>query len=187
MEEGNNAERREKNATSRVRVLRGAFGAFAGDDFPCDERDAHLGASWAKGTCMLRCGSAGRCMRAVRLCEKLAHCATVAINVEGTVATLKRESELSRRTSRRKEITFSQNQGMHAIGIDRQCSECDLQQYCAGGAHNPVCLLSCPKLNCYRGVELCYKLDDCVAVDVSFGFAGQGAVARLRFAKSTLG
>ena len=94
-----------------VRVLQGPYGPFAGDDFPCAERDAHVGAPWARGTCMVQCraghGAMPRCGRAVRLCERLAECATVAINVEGTVATLKRESDLSRQTSHKKTLRFS--------------------------------------------------------------------------------
>ena len=53
-------------------------------------------------------------MRAVALCERLPHCAGVDVNVEGTVATLKRESELSRRTSRlRPEVAVTRVHQLH--------------------------------------------------------------------------
>lgn len=93
--------------TSR-RVTRG-LGVFAGDDFSCEQRDAFVGAPWARGACLIKCApgsnaGAPHCPRAIAVCEAQPECTTVDINVEGSVATLKRETELSRRTSRVKDV-----------------------------------------------------------------------------------
>lgn len=77
-----------------VRITRGPMGAFAGDNFPCpEEQDAHRGASWARGACLIKCRHAG-CGRAVALCRRLPHCSGINVNVEGTVATLKKATAL---------------------------------------------------------------------------------------------
>jgi len=86
-----------------VRVLHGPLGPFAGDDFPCAEKDVFRDAPWAHGACMLSCRGRDRtrlCSGAIQLCRRLAVCASVNVNVEGTVATLKRETELSAKTSK---------------------------------------------------------------------------------------
>jgi hypothetical protein len=81
-----------------VRITRGPMGAFAGDNFPCAEQDAHRGASWARGACLIKCrraaGPSARCGRAFALCRKLPHCSGINVNVEGTVATLKKATAL---------------------------------------------------------------------------------------------
>ena len=77
-----------------MRVTRG-LGVFGGADFPCPERDAHMGAPWARGTCLITCqqhassATAPRCNRAMSVCRRHPICRTVDINVEGSVATLK--------------------------------------------------------------------------------------------------
>ena len=76
-----------------VRITRGPLGPFAGANFPCAEQDAHRGASWARGACLIKCRHAG-CGRAVALCQRLPHCSGININVEGTVATLKSATAL---------------------------------------------------------------------------------------------
>lgn len=77
-----------------VRITRGPMGAFAGDNFPCaEQQDAHRGASWARGACLIKCRHAG-CGRAVALCRRLPHCSSINVNVEGTVATLKKATAL---------------------------------------------------------------------------------------------
>ena len=95
---------------STRRLTRG-LGLFAGADFPCDgDRDAFVGASWSRGACLMKCASSStgavpRCEHAMAVCKRLPHCTTLDVNVEGSVATLKRETELSRRTSRVKDIS----------------------------------------------------------------------------------
>ena len=87
----------------RVRVTRGPLGPFAGANFPCDEQDAHRGAPWARGACLIRCRQP-TCKRAIALCRRKPECSGVNINVEGTVATLKRATPLcaAARHSRRR-------------------------------------------------------------------------------------
>lgn len=107
-----------------VRVTRG-LGVFSGADFPCAERDAHLGAVWAQGACLIRCqehpasATSPNCIRAMEVCQQHEECSTVDINVEGLVATLKRETELSSRTSRVKQVSLSRNLGDSAAGQAR--------------------------------------------------------------------
>ncbi|KAL1503467.1 hypothetical protein AB1Y20_011951 [Prymnesium parvum] len=166
-----------------VRVTRG-LGVFAGADFPCDERDAHLGAPWAQGACLLLCqphaasSTAPRCGRAVAVCRRHPTCRTVDINVEGSVATLKSETELSRRTSWVKQVSLSRNLGDSAPGVDAACEQADVR---LPRLHGAACTINCPALNCTRAVELCYLTTACQAVDISFGIAGRAAVARLRY------
>ena len=76
-----------------VRITRGPVGPFAGANFPCTEQDAHRGASWARGACLIKCQHA-RCGRAIALCRRLPHCSGVNVNLEGTVATLKSATAL---------------------------------------------------------------------------------------------
>ena len=76
-----------------VRVTRGPLGPFAGANFPCSEQDAHRGAPWARGACLITCKRPS-CQRAIALCRRKPECSGVNINVEGTVATLKRETAL---------------------------------------------------------------------------------------------
>jgi hypothetical protein len=104
----------------------------------------------------------------------------VNVNVEGTVATLKRETDLSARTSKGKSIAFSQNKLDSAVGRDRACSQRDV--WTSGDGPDGACLLNCFRLNCTAATALCYAREVCVAIDIGFGFAGRGAVARLRFA-----
>lgn len=162
-----------------VRILNGPLGPFAGDDFPCEEKNVFRDAKWAQGACMLGCSKRGECHRAIQLCRRLPHCASVNINVEGTVATLKRESELSAKTSKGKSIVFSQNKEGAALGRDKACSESDVALHVK--ENYATCILACPKLNCTAATALCYKREDCIAIDIAFGFQGHGAVARLRF------
>ena len=166
-----------------VRVLVGPHGKFAGDDFECVEKDVFRDAPWARGACMIGCHARrprrSRCAKALRTCEMLSQCAAVEINVEGTVATLKRASALSRRTSLQKQIEFTQNRHERAPGTDRHCDAADESLRARVGAG--TCLLDCPKLNCTQATALCYEMAECIAVDVGFGFAGRAAVARLRF------
>ena len=181
----------EANPTSATRRITRGLGVFAGNDFPCAERDAFIGASWAANACLIKCepGSrslAPRCSHAIAVCEKLAQCATVDINVEASVATLKLETALSSRTSRVKNIALTQSRGDRAVGRDGPCpSEVTRRdgittlKALAGRA--PNCILDCPKLNSTRAVEVCYRVPSCVGVDISFQIEGHGAVARLRF------
>ena len=76
-----------------VRVTHGPLGPFAGANFPCSEQDAHRGAPWARGACLITCKRPS-CHRAIALCRRKPECTGVNINVEGTVATLKRETAL---------------------------------------------------------------------------------------------
>jgi hypothetical protein len=106
---GRRLGRRLRRASLTRRVTRG-LGLFAGDDFPCDsDRDAFVGAPWARGACLMKCSpgsspNAPRCPNAIAVCERRPECATVDINVEGSVATLKRETERSQRTSGVKDV-----------------------------------------------------------------------------------
>ena len=187
------AVRRSRAADSTRRVTRG-LGIFAGADFACDaDRDAFVGAPWARGACLIKCapGSTAavpRCPKATAVCERLAACTTVDINVEGSVATLKSETELSGRTSRVKQVTVRNLRGrpgpaspgqqrMH--GVDGACAEHEVAV--AELAGRPACVLDCPKLNCTRGVERCFATPTCVTVDISFSVPGHSAVARLRY------
>jgi len=172
---------------SQVRVSQGPLGKFGGADHPCDEKDAHRDAPWARGACLISCKPAGRserpaCAKAIRLCRRLPWCAAVNINVEGTVATLKAETELSRRTSKLKTISFSQNLGDAAAGHDSACPERNVQL--PGSNPSEACMLECPKLNCTGATALCYSMQSCTAIDISFGLSttrGHMCVARLRF------
>jgi len=47
-----------ERTTSATRTVTRGLGVFAGADFPCDERDAHVGAPWARGACLLKCAAA---------------------------------------------------------------------------------------------------------------------------------
>ena len=172
-------------APRELRITRG-LGRFAGADFPCQERDAHIGASWSKGACLMLCenppsSSAPLCEHAKDVCRNHAAdgCRTVDINVEGTVATLKKETELSQRTSWVKDIKVTRAHGDRAIGIDRPCQEANarLPRVPKGSA----CTLRCPLLDCSRAIELCYNSDSCVGVDLAFNTGGYAAVARLRY------
>ena len=154
-------------------MLRGPFGPFAGEDFPCKERDAHKNAPFARGTCMLTCRQP-ECRRATRLCERLPECTVVSVNIEGTVATLKRESALSRRTSALKPLQFTQNLGGRPAGVDRPCAHPT-----AGVGRGGMCVLPCPLVNCTAATALCFETTGCIGVDVKFG--AERTEARLRF------
>ena len=170
-------------APQDLRITRG-LGRFAGADFPCQERDAHIGATWSQGACLITCMPvnpvAPRCENARAVCRRHAAegCRTVDINVEGSVATLKQETELSRRTSWVKDIKVTRGHGEQAIGVDRPCQEANshLPRLPKGSA----CILRCPLLDCSRAIELCYETQRCIAVDLVFG-SGSPAVARLRY------
>ena len=183
---GNSTRRRRRLAAvgqTTKRLTRG-LSKFAGDDFACDERDMYRDAPWARDACLLSCARP-RCARAVALCERLPHCAGVDVNVEGTVATLKRESELSRRTSRlRPEVTVTRVHQLHpSAAADVPCGLDD-----NGVAVDPVavascpccCVLDCPRLDCTRAIGLCFNRPTCSGVEIGFGLAGRAAVARLR-------
>lgn len=176
-------------ASSTRRVTRG-LGVFAGTDFPCDhDRDAFVGAPWARGACLLKCSAgsssnAPRCANAIAVCERLAQCSTIDINVEGSVATLKQESVLSARTSRVKHVAVTHSRGDRAAGRDGACANDAagrqaLRLHALAGRE--TCILDCPKLNCTRGVEMCFDAPACLGVDLSFQIEGHSAVARLRF------
>jgi hypothetical protein len=171
-------------AGKEVRVLHGPLGPYAGDDFPCEEKNVFKDSPWARGACMLSCrprdnDGAHACTRAVELCRSLPHCATVNVNVEGTIATLKRETALSAKTSKGKQIVFSQDKLNAAIGRDKACTLRDV--WTGKDGPDGACMLNCFRLNCTAATALCYAREDCVAIDIGFGFAGRGAVARLRF------
>lgn len=171
--------RRLAEVTSK-RLSRG-LNKFAGDDFACAERDAHRDAPWARGACLIKCARP-RCARAIALCDRLAQCAGVDVNVEGTVATLKRESELSQRTSRRRpDLEVSRVHQISARASDGPCTEADVQLAACPGC----CVLGCPRLDCTRAIGLCYERPTCAGVDIGFGVEGRPAVARLRMAGSS--
>ena len=143
-------------ASSTRRITRG-LGVFAGTDFPCDhDRDAFVGAPWARGACLLKCSAgssanAPRCANAIAVCERLAQCSTIDINVEGSVATLKQESVLSARTSRVKHVAVTHSRGDRAAGRDGACANDAagrqaLRLHALAGRE--TCILDCPKLNC---------------------------------------
>lgn len=115
-------------ASSSRRITRG-LGVFAGADFACDrERNAFVGAPWSRGACLILCekgstATAPRCAYALKVCEAHPECATVDINVEASVATLKRETPLSSRTSRVKNVAVTHAQDERAVGRDGPCVE----------------------------------------------------------------
>ena len=79
------------------------LGAFAGADCACAEKDIYRKAKFAEGICVLACRpardcSAGVARRVPRAASRA--CLGVGVQVEGTVATLKADSEAARRTSR---------------------------------------------------------------------------------------
>ena len=179
------------------RVTRG-LGLFSGEDFPCDsDRDAFVGASWSKGACLMQCSSSSTgvkpsCGNALSVCSRLPRCTTVDINVEGSVATLKAETPLSRRTSRVKDIDVRQlrsgilglppqpRDALFPRGSDASCTQHEVE---LPELPKASCVLNCPQLNCTAGIGTCYELETCVGVDISFQ-GPTGAVARLRFASS---
>ena len=179
------------------RVTRG-LGLFSGEDFPCDsDRDAFVGASWSKGACLMQCSSSSTgvrpsCDNALSVCSRLPRCTTVDINVEGSVATLKAETPLSRRTSRVKDIDVRQlrsgilglsphpRDALFPRGSDASCTKHEVE---LPELPKASCVLNCPQLNCTAGIGMCYELETCVGVDISLQ-GPMGAVARLRFASS---
>lgn len=176
-------------ATSR-RVTRG-LGVFAGDDFSCPERDAFIGAPWARNACLMKCEPNSQprvphCVRAAQVCEAHAECATIDINVEGTVATLKRETSLSAKTSRVKHVEVTHARTARSSGVDAACASAEerreaLNLRLAGSI--PTCIFDCPRLNCTRAVERCfYSSRPCVGVEISFQTQGHAAIGRLRYA-----
>ena len=171
------------------RITRG-LGIFSGADFPCVERDAFVGAPWARNACLMKCEPASTstrplCAHAIEVCEKHSNCATIDINVEGSVATLKSETPLSARTSRIRDIKVTKSRGERAIGRDGACATAEkeaislLRMRALG--NKPACVFDCPNLNCTRGIEVCYQSPTCVGADLSFNVEGHAAVARLRF------
>jgi hypothetical protein len=142
-------------ASSATRRVTRGLGVFAGADFPCDEhRDAFVGASWARNACLLKCersvssATSPRCTNAIRVCERLADCATIDINVEGTVATLKSETALSRRTSRVKHVAVTHARTGRAAGVDRKCADGTRTVKLHALNGRAACIFDCPKLNC---------------------------------------
>ena len=130
-------------------------------------------------------GAVPRCEHAMAVCKRLPHCTTLDVNVEGSVATLKRETELSRRTSRVKDIsvrhvrrvrgargTRKRLHGLHGWCAEHEVDLPELPQ--------AACALNCPLLNCTRAIGLCYSTSSCTGVDISFQLAGRDAVAVLR-------
>ena len=187
---GNSTCRRRRlvavGPTTTKRLTRG-LSKFAGDDFACEERDMYRDAPWARNACLLKCKGL-RCARAVALCERLPHCAGVDVNVEGTVATLKRESELSRRSSRlRPEVTVTRVQQLRPSLADLPCGLDDDGKTMASVAVASCpgcCVLDCPQLDCTRAIGLCFRRPTCPGVEIGFGIAGRAAVARLRMSAS---
>jgi hypothetical protein len=178
--------------TSPTRRITRGLGVFSGADFPCDkDRDAFVGAPWARNACLLKCSpdstsTRPRCANAIAVCERLSQCATIDINVEGSVATLKSETPLSARTSHVKQISVTKSRGDRAIGQDGACTvaakeSISLLRMRALG-NKPACIFDCPALNCTRGIEVCYLSPTCVGADLSFNVEGRAAVARLRYA-----
>lgn len=181
----NSTRRRRRLAAvgpTTKRLTRG-LSKFAGDDFACEERDMYRDAPWARNACLLKCARP-RCARAVALCERLPHCAGVDINVEGTVATLKRESDLSRRSSRlRPEVAVMRVLQLHPSAADVPCGldENGVAVASVAVASCPgCCVLDCPRLDCTRAIGLCFHRPTCPGVEIGFGLAGRAAVARLR-------
>ena len=149
-------------SSTKVRITRG-LGVFAGVDFPCDrDRDAFVGAPWARGACLIKCNSQPsglgashpRCAHAIAVCERLSPtCSTVDINVEGTVATLKQESPLSARTSRVKHVAVTHARGDRAAGKDGACAADAGRQALrlrALTGRGDTCILDCPKVSALR-------------------------------------
>ena len=104
---------------------------------------------------MLKCepGSssyAPRCANAIKVCELLATCATIDINVEGSVATLKQETPLSARTSRVKHVAVTHKLGDRAAGKDGACAQGStgqpLKLRSLAGRVGQTCIYDCPKL-----------------------------------------
>ena len=186
---GNSTRRRRLAAVGpTTKLLTRGLSKFAGDDFACEERDMYRDAPWARNACLLKC-KGPRCARAVALCERLPHCAGVDVNVEGTVATLKRESELSRRSSRlRPEVAVTRvHQLRPSAGGDVPCGldENGVAVASVAVASCPgCCVLDCPRLDCTRAIGLCFRRPTCPGVEIGFGIAGRAAVARLRMSAS---
>lgn len=183
----------EHTPSSKSRRITRGLGIFAGTDFPCDsDRDAFVGAPWARGACLMKCqpGSSAQapsCAHAIAVCERRAECSTVDINVEGSVATLKAESPLSARTSRVRDVAVTHARGARAVGKDGACAtearSRALSLRALAGRGGETCILDCPKLNCTAGIDLCFKSPACVGVDLSFQIEGHAAVARLRYSQ----
>ena len=181
------------NPSSSTRRITRGLGVFSGADFDCPkDRDAFIGAPWARGACLMKCSggstaAAPRCPNAIAVCERLKECTTIDINVEGSVATLKRETELSGRTSRVKDITVRHLRNIRGGGRSQQrtrgkdgaCPEHEVSLPELAG--QPACVLNCPQLNCTRAVGQCFATSTCVGVEISFQVAGRDAVARLRY------
>ena len=133
---------------------------------------------------------APRCEHAVDVCERLPQCATIDINVEASVATLKRETPLSARTSRVKDVAVTHARGDRAVGQDGACPSgveprAALKLRVLAGRGGDVCVLDCPRLNSTRAVEACFGAPACIGVDLTFAVEGHAAVARLRFANAS--
>jgi len=96
------------------------------------------------------------------------------------VATLKAETSLSKRTSRVKSVAVTKALGDGAAGADGACAQHEIALAALG--EKPHCVLGCPRLNCTRGVELCFATPACVAVDITIRGGAPPAIARLRYA-----
>jgi len=178
---GNSTRRRRLAAVATTKRLTRGLSKFAGDDFACEERDIYRDALWARNACLLKCARP-RCARAVALCERLTHCAGVDVNVEGTVATLKRESELSRRSSRlRSEVDVTR---VHQLRPSVSDTPCGLDGDVSVASCPSCCVFDCPQLDCTRAIGLCFDWPACAGVEIGFGVAGRAAVARLRMSAS---
>ena len=183
-----------KTGSTTRRITRG-LGVFAGNDFPCErDRDAFVGAPWSRGACLLKCGPGSservpRCGHAISVCERLPQCATIDINVEGSVATLKSESSLSSRTSHVKDVTVVHARSGVSIGADGPCASADARKKAVRlrgleGLRSDTCVFDCPALNCTAGVAACFDAPTCIGVSLSFQIEGHSAVARLRYGQA---
>ena len=153
------------------------LGAFAGADYACAEKDIYRKAKFAEGICVLACRPARDCSRALAVCRAhgAARCAGVDVNVEGTVATLKADSEAARRTSRAKAVLVRRRDELAAA------APFALEDYaCEGSGDAEKCVLDCPRRNCTGAIGRCYEHAACVAVELKGGSEAFATLKRRR-------
>ena len=153
------------------------LGVFAGDDYACAEKDIYRKAKFAEGACLLACRPAHNCSRALAVCRRhgAARCAGVDVNVEGTVATLKADSEAARRTSRAKAVLVRRRDELAAA------APFALEDYaCEGSGDAEKCVLDCPRRNCTGAIGRCYEHAACVAVELKGGSEAFATLKRRR-------
>ena len=134
-------------------------------------------AKFAEGACLLACRPAHNCSRALAVCRRhgAARCAGVDVNVEGTVATLKADSEAARRTSRAKAVLVRRRDELAAA------APFALEDYaCEGSGDAEKCVLDCPRRNCTGAIGRCYEHAACVAVELKGGSEAFATLKRRR-------